>query len=161
MLAADEFIAKQLRDLLNGAEQAKAAMQDVKLEPVVSDDRTAFEAWLSKDGSDPSKFGSGQHAHYRNSAVNNAWVGWKAAHASAQQAVAAADDAGIARGFKDGVRDERKRNEQRITELEAALRQAVDALERVCIVDADYDILSPSLCEAVSVALEQCKEILK
>jgi len=41
-------------------------------------EREAFEAWIKKDGGDLSTFGSGQNTHYRNSAVNNAWVAWKA-----------------------------------------------------------------------------------
>ena len=41
-------------------------------------ERKAFEAWITKDGGDLSTFGTGAHQHYRNSAVNNAWVAWKA-----------------------------------------------------------------------------------
>ena len=38
-----------------------------------------FEAWISKGCGDLSKFGNGNHIHYQNSAVNNAWTGWQAA----------------------------------------------------------------------------------
>lgn len=39
-------------------------------------ERENFEAWIASEGGDPQTFGSGQHMHYRNSAVNNAWVAW-------------------------------------------------------------------------------------
>lgn len=61
------------------------------------DERATFEAWISKDGGDLSTFGSGRNIHYSNSAVNNAWTGWKARashwQAPAQPAPAAQDDA--------------------------------------------------------------------
>jgi len=41
-------------------------------------EREAFEAEIRKDAGDLSTFGSGVNLHYRNSAVNNAWGGWKA-----------------------------------------------------------------------------------
>lgn len=44
----------------------------------VSDERAAFEAEIRKDAGDLSTFGSGSNLHYCNSAVNNAWGGWKA-----------------------------------------------------------------------------------
>lgn len=40
-------------------------------------ERARFETWIAKDGGDLSTFGSGQNIHYKNSAVNNAWIGWK------------------------------------------------------------------------------------
>lgn len=43
-----------------------------------ADERATFEAMIAKDSGDLTTFGSGQHVHYRNSAVNNAWGGWKA-----------------------------------------------------------------------------------
>lgn len=51
------------------------------------DEREAFEAWIRKDAGDLSTFGSGENRHYRNSAVNNAWGGWKerAARAASRQ----------------------------------------------------------------------------
>lgn len=75
----------------------------------MSDDkmREAFEAWISKDGGDLTKFGAGQHVHYLNSAVNNAWTGWKAAQARPVDAPADAerldwlDGQGEAYGFGD------------------------------------------------------------
>lgn len=44
-------------------------------------ERAAFEDWIKKDGGDLRMFGSGQNTHYCNSAVNNAWGGWKASAA--------------------------------------------------------------------------------
>jgi hypothetical protein len=43
-----------------------------------TDERALFEAHIAKDCGDLSKFGSGKHIHYCNSAVNNAWTGWQA-----------------------------------------------------------------------------------
>lgn len=50
--------------------------KDTTLPP--PDERAAFESWIKKDGGDLSTFGSGANLHYKNSAVNNAWTGWKA-----------------------------------------------------------------------------------
>ena len=44
----------------------------------MSKEREAFESWIKKDCGDLSTFGSGAHQHYRNSAVNNAWIAWQA-----------------------------------------------------------------------------------
>jgi ribosomal protein L7/L12 len=41
-------------------------------------EREAFEAHIRKDCGDLRTFGRGQHLHYLNSAVNNAWGGWMA-----------------------------------------------------------------------------------
>ena len=46
--------------------------------PAPLSERDAFEAWIKKDGGDLSTFGTPPNMHYRNSAVNNAWVAWKA-----------------------------------------------------------------------------------
>lgn len=48
-------------------------------------ERAAFEAWIRRDGGDLSTFGSGKNLHYHNSAVNNAWGGWKIRAALASQ----------------------------------------------------------------------------
>jgi hypothetical protein len=48
-------------------------------------EREAFEAEIRKDAGDLSTFGSGVNLHYRNSAVNNAWGGWKARAALAAE----------------------------------------------------------------------------
>lgn len=48
-------------------------------------EREAFEAWIKKDGGDLGTFGTPPNMHYRNSAVNNAWVAWKARAALAAQ----------------------------------------------------------------------------
>jgi hypothetical protein len=40
--------------------------------------REAFEAYIAKDSGDLSTFGFGRDIHYSNSAVNNAWDGWRA-----------------------------------------------------------------------------------
>lgn len=61
------------------AREILATMQEPAQQAVEpTDERTAFEAWIAKDGGDLSKFGRGPNIHYRNSAVNNAWTGWKA-----------------------------------------------------------------------------------
>lgn len=41
-------------------------------------ERKRFEAYIAKDCGDLSTFGVDPNRHYRNSAVNNAWVGWQA-----------------------------------------------------------------------------------
>ena len=48
-------------------------------------EQEAFEAWIEKDGGDLGTFGTPPNMHYRNSAVNNAWVAWKARAALAAQ----------------------------------------------------------------------------
>ena len=45
-------------------------------------ERETFEAWVTKDCGDLSTFGSGENKHYRNSGVNQAWIGFKAGRAS-------------------------------------------------------------------------------
>ena len=53
---------------------------------------------------DLSTFGSGAHQHYRNSAVNNAWIAWKARASLQPPGFTAADMATVsAQGFRDGV----------------------------------------------------------
>ncbi len=48
------------------------------LAPLTEDaERTAFEAWVKESAGDLRTFGSGSNKHYLNSAVNNAWGGWK------------------------------------------------------------------------------------
>ena len=54
-------------------------------QPAPLSEREAFEAWIEKDGGDLSTFGTPPNMHYRNSAVNNAWVAWKARAALAAQ----------------------------------------------------------------------------
>lgn len=39
--------------------------------------RNAFEAEIRRDCGDLTTFGTGQHVHYRNSAVNNSWCGFQ------------------------------------------------------------------------------------
>lgn len=46
-------------------------------EPVAMALREAFEARIKQNCGDLTTFGHGEHMHYRNSAVNNAWCGWK------------------------------------------------------------------------------------
>lgn len=41
--------------------------------------REAFEAWIRRDCGDLTMFGNPPNQHYKNSAVNNAWLGWQAA----------------------------------------------------------------------------------
>ena len=53
--------------------------------PAPLNEREAFEAWIEKDGGDLGTFGVPPNTHYRNSAVNNAWVAWKARAALAAQ----------------------------------------------------------------------------
>ena len=53
--------------------------------PAPLSEREAFEAWIKKDGGDLGTFGTPPNMHYRNSAVNNAWVAWKARAALAAQ----------------------------------------------------------------------------
>ena len=53
--------------------------------PAPLSEREAFEAWIEKDGGDLGTFGTPPNMHYRNSAVNNAWVAWKARAAIAAQ----------------------------------------------------------------------------
>ena len=53
--------------------------------PAPLNEREAFEAWIKKDGGDLGTFGTPPNMHYRNSAVNNAWVAWKARAALAAQ----------------------------------------------------------------------------
>ena len=53
--------------------------------PAPLSEREAFEAWIEKDGGDLGTFGTPPNMHYRNSAVNNAWVAWKARAALAAQ----------------------------------------------------------------------------
>ena len=53
--------------------------------PAPLSEREAFEAWIKKEGGDLSTFGALPNMHYRNSAVNNAWVTWKARAAIAAQ----------------------------------------------------------------------------
>ena len=53
--------------------------------PASLSERDAFEAWIKKDGGDLSTFGTTPNMHYRNSAVNNAWVAWQARAALAAQ----------------------------------------------------------------------------
>jgi hypothetical protein len=59
-------------------DQARAALTHPQASEPAQGERESFEAWIAKDGGDLSIFGSGQNIHYRNSAVNNSWVGWKA-----------------------------------------------------------------------------------
>ena len=54
-------------------------------QPAPLSEREAFEAWIEKDGGDLGTFGTPPNMHYRNSAVNNAWVAWKARAALAAQ----------------------------------------------------------------------------
>lgn len=58
-------------------------------------ERPKFEAYIRKDCGDLSTFGYGANMHYRNSAVNNAWLGWleraKLATPSADQATQPAE----------------------------------------------------------------------
>lgn len=56
------------------------------------DERAAFEAWIKKDCGDLSTFGSGQNIHYSNTAVNNAWTGWKARASNGQAPAGATPD---------------------------------------------------------------------
>ena len=53
--------------------------------PAPLSEREAFEAWIKKEGGDLGTFGALPNMHYRNSAVNNAWVAWKARAALAAQ----------------------------------------------------------------------------
>jgi len=53
----------------------------------ISENREMFEAWITKDCGDLTTFGHGANMHYRNSAVNNAWDGWKASRKSALKEV--------------------------------------------------------------------------
>ncbi len=53
--------------------------------PAPLSEREAFEAWIKKDGGDLGTFGTPPNMHYRNSAVNNAWVAWQARAALAAQ----------------------------------------------------------------------------
>lgn len=62
--------------------EAEAAPQPA---PAPLREREAFEAWIKKDGGDLGTFGTPPNMHYRNSAVNNAWVAWKARAALAAQ----------------------------------------------------------------------------
>ncbi len=62
--------------------EAKAAPQQA---PAPLSEREAFEAWIEKDGGDLGTFGTPPNMHYRNSAVNNAWVAWQARAALAAQ----------------------------------------------------------------------------
>ena len=55
--------------------EAEAAPQPA---PAPLSEREAFEAWIKKDGGDLGTFGTPPNRHYRNSAVNNAWVAWQA-----------------------------------------------------------------------------------
>lgn len=59
---------------LRTPEQPAPAQRDEGVEGA----RTAFEAYIRKDAGDLSTFGQGATMHYRNSAVNNAWLGWQA-----------------------------------------------------------------------------------
>ena len=81
------------------------------------DERAAFEAWIRKDCGDLSTFGSGQNIHYSNSAVNNAWTGWKA-RASNGQAPAGATVRHLEVVIKDAA-----------DKLEAAMRCHPNAVE--------------------------------
>ena len=62
--------------------EAEAAPQPA---PAPLSEREAFEAWIEKDGGDLGTFGTPPNMHYRNSAVNNAWVAWQARAALAAQ----------------------------------------------------------------------------
>jgi hypothetical protein len=73
---------------------------------------------------------------------------------SAQQAVAAE------RWRADRLEQMNEQMAERIVNERAALRQAVDALERVGIVDDDCDILAPPLADAVSDAIEALRKEL-
>ena len=53
--------------------------------PAPVSEREAFEAWIEKDGGDLGTFGTPPNMHYRNGAVNNAWVAWQARAAIAAQ----------------------------------------------------------------------------
>ena len=59
------------------ARAARPTLQSLGGDAGVSE-REAFEAFIRKDAGDLSTFGSGANVHYQNSAVNNAWGGWKA-----------------------------------------------------------------------------------
>lgn len=66
---------------------AFVAMQQAAPQPAPAplSEREAFEAWIKKDGGDLGTFGTPPNMHYGNSAVNNAWVAWKARAAIAAQ----------------------------------------------------------------------------
>ena len=68
----------------------------------MSKEREAFESWIKKDCGDLSTFGSGAHQHYRNSAVNNAWIAWQAraslAASAGSEPVAGMNEYGV-RGY--------------------------------------------------------------
>lgn len=53
---------------------------DTHLAPIkpLTDERETFEQWIAKSGGDLGKFGIEPNIHYSNSAVSNAWTGWKA-----------------------------------------------------------------------------------
>lgn len=61
--------------VLASLKAALAAPQSTMLTD--AEERTAFEAWISKDRGDISTFGVGANTHYQNSAVNNSWTGWR------------------------------------------------------------------------------------
>ncbi len=79
-------LALQILEELHEAEKAQPA-------PEPTSERVAFEAWIAKDCGDLSTFGSGQNIHYKNSAVNNAWTGWKARAGRADAQPADREDA--------------------------------------------------------------------
>lgn len=57
--------------------QAALTAPAAEVPEAMGDERESFEAWIAKDGGDLSTFGTHQNKHYSNSAVNNAWIGWK------------------------------------------------------------------------------------
>ena len=67
------------------AYEARALFTAPQPAPAPVSEREAFEAWIEKDGGDLGTFGTPPNMHYRNSAVNNAWVAWKARAAIAAQ----------------------------------------------------------------------------
>lgn len=69
------------------------------------DERGAFEAWIRKDAGDLSTFGSGGNRHYRNSAVNNAWGGWKMRASLSTSKQAGAEPVEYLRAVGDGTHE--------------------------------------------------------
>lgn len=71
------YTASQMRAYVDADRATRPALQSLGGDAGVSE-REAFEAFIRKDAGDLNTFGSGANVHYQNSAVNNAWGGWKA-----------------------------------------------------------------------------------
>lgn len=82
----EAFVARFAAQSADAVDAKPSAAQ-----PDEAAERAAFEAWIAKDCGDLSTFGSGRNIHYHNSAVNNAWGGWKKRAAIAQSAAQQAE----------------------------------------------------------------------